>query len=592
MTDLAKFDALEKEFFNTLTKRDPILSSSLGLHQYDDKMPDGSVEKELEDIRILNKYLRGFSKINIKKLSPHRVIDLELAIHTIKIWLFEKEEIRYWESSPEAPELIGISIFQVLSRNYAPLTQRLKSIHKRLEQIPHYIKKSREKLRSPIKQFVEDELETITRLPGFFNNLKDIARENLLKTPYYNFHRSIERVHDALEDYSNWLIIDVLPTCREDFVIGEKKFEKLLKLRGIDKTPRELIKFGDDELTHLQEKLKQLGRQIKRRSSVEDARELIRSKHPKTFEDVLKYMRDSVQKARQFVIRSDFAKLPSNENLYVIETPSFMRHTTPFAAYWPPAKFEEKQDGYYFVTPGDSENERLKEHNYASMHNTTIHEAYPGHHLQLTCANTNKSLIRAFADATETVEGWAHYCEEQAKELGFDDTPEARFAQTLDMVWRAARIIIDVKLHTGAMTAREAMEFLADTTGMEWSAAEAEIRRYTKSPTYQLSYLIGKELIKDLKRYVRSKMKEKFTDLFFHNTFLYAGSLPIDLMRKEFDWKIEEELTKKERKRKTKIERTKTRETPSRKIVRKKPPAKSRRKVVKRRSPRKPKKKK
>ena len=170
MADLAKFDALEKEFFNTLTKRDPILSSSLGLHQYDDKMPDGSVEKELEDIHILNKYLREFSKINIKKLSPHRVIDLELAIHTIKIWLFEKEEIRYWESSPEAPELIGISIFQVLSRNYAPLTQRLKSIHKRLEQIPHYIKKSREKLRSPIKQFVEDELETITRLPGFFKN--------------------------------------------------------------------------------------------------------------------------------------------------------------------------------------------------------------------------------------------------------------------------------------------------------------------------------------------------------------------------------------------------------------------------------------
>lgn len=545
MSHLRQFERLEKQFFNTLISREPILATAIGLHQYDDKLPNGSLNKELKDIRILKKFLREFSEINAKELSPSRTIDLELVIHMIRLWLYEKEEIRFWESHPEAPMIVGDSIFQIFVRNYAPLRERLRSIYKRLLKMPRYIEQSKTKLCAPVKLFVEIELETLTRLPGLFNTLKDIARENLLKTPFYYFNRVLEDVQNSLEKYGDWLIIDILPICKEEYAIGEEKFKTLLKLRGIDETPSQMLSFGESELGKLKAKLKPIAKQINRRASVDNVREIIKSQHPEKFENVLKYVRGAVEKARGFVIRSKFAEIPTNENLYVIETPSYLRHLIPFGAYFQPGKFEEKQDGYYFVTPGDSDAIRLKSHNFASLSNMTIHEGYPGHHLQLTCANLHKSLIRIFANATETIEGWAHYCEERTKEMGYDYNPRSNFMQISDLIWRAVRIIIDVKLSTGKMSYKEAVDYLFQETGMERNAAEIEVRRYILTPTYPLSYLFGKEKIKELKRYVKDKMRSKFNERFFHNTLLSAGSLPAKLLKKEFDWKIEKELKKK-----------------------------------------------
>lgn len=545
MNETAKFDLLEKEFFKTITKRNPILATSLGLHKYDDRLPDGSLESELEDINILKKFLTKFSKVHSNKLPPDKAVDLELAIHLIELWLYEKEEIRLWEAIPEAPLLIGSSIFQILYRNYAPLSKRVKSIRRRLEAMPKYIKNTMTKLRAPVKIFVETELETLSRLPGFFNTVKNIARENILPTPFYKLSRAMEDVQVALEQYTDWLIIDILPKCKKDFEIGEKKFNKLLEIRGIKDSPSKLAAFGERELNYTKDKMQVLARKIKRGAGVEDANEIIKMQHPKKFDDVLNYVRESVKKSREFVRRSNFATIPEGETLYVIETPTFLRHTTPFGAYIGPAKFEAQQEGYYFVTPGESGDYRLKEHNFPSLANMSVHEGYPGHHLQQACANSNKSLIRSFADATEIVEGWALYCEEALKNLGYEDEPAPRFIQLGDLHWRAARVILDVGLHTGKMAFGEAVDFLVENVGIEPSAAIAEVRRYASSPTYQLSYLWGKEKIKELKKHSKAKMGVRFSEKFFHDAVLNAGSLPLYLFKKELDWKIEKELSHK-----------------------------------------------
>jgi uncharacterized protein (DUF885 family) len=167
-----------------------------------------------------------------------------------------------------------------------------------------------------------------------------------------------------------------------------------------------------------------------------------------------------------------------------------------------------------------------------------VHEGYPGHHLQLTCANKNPSLTRTLSRAIETIEGWAHYCEEFMKEIGYDDTLESRFVQTLDSIWRATRIIIDVKLSCGKMSFNEAVDFLIEQTGMEKKAAIAEVKRYTQNPAYQLSYLLGKHLIKDLKMRVKKRMGSSFSDKFFHDTILNAGSLPMKYIEEIFDEKL------------------------------------------------------
>lgn len=538
MDDIKKFEKLEKEFFNDWIAAHPLLGTALGFHEWDDKLPHGGYEKIQDDIKMLKGYQQKFEKFSPKLLPEARRIDRELALHICRTQLFHLEELRMWESVPDAPRFIGESIYQLLGRNYAPLNERMQGIIRRLEELPRWIKQSLTRLRRPIRLFVENELETVTRLAGFFHNLKEIGKENLSRKDVRRLCKAVEDVQDAIEDLCDTLVIDILPDADEHHAMSEGMFKRLLKVRGVEESPDELIRMAEREYARLEEKLKDVARAIRRKTRYEDVRDIVKGKHPDNFEGVMEFVRDMVKKTREFVHETRFATVPHHESLYVVETPAYLRHTMPLAAYWAPGKYEKAQHGYFFVTPPDCETNRLREHNFASLSNLSVHEAYPGHHLQAACANMNKSLIRTFADDPLTIEGWAHYCEEKLKEMGFDDTPDNVFMQSVDQMWRAARVVIDVKLSTGQFSPKEAVAYLAEHTGMDWVCAEAEIRRYLITPTYPLSYMVGKERIKKLKAEVRDTMKTRYNDQFFHDTILYAGALPMHLLRREFEWKI------------------------------------------------------
>jgi uncharacterized protein (DUF885 family) len=174
--------------------------------------------------------------------------------------------------------------------------------------------------------------------------------------------------------------------------------------------------------------------------------------------------------------------------------------------------------------------EQLKQHNYPAILNTSVHEGYPGHHLQLVCANQHPSLARIFAEGTEFIEGWAHYCEELMSQKGYHPSHETQFLRELAVTWRAVRVIVDVKLSCGEMGFDDAVDLLVKETGMEKSSALAEVKRYTSTPTYQLSYLLGKHQIFELKDRMNKKYGDQFSEKKFHNAMLYAGSLPMKYM--------------------------------------------------------------
>ena len=125
-------------------------------------------------------------------------------------------------------------------------------------------------------------------------------------------------------------------------------------------------------------------------------------------------------------------------------------------------------------------------------------------------------------------------------EAGFSADPKTKFVQMTDQIWRDCRIIIDVDLHTGKMGFDEAVEFLAKESGMERAGAVAEVKRYTCWPAYQLSYLIGKHLILQLREDVKKGLGQKYSDKLFHDTILYAGSLPMKYIREVLDYKAKE----------------------------------------------------
>ena len=155
-------------------------------------------------------------------------------------------------------------------------------------------------------------------------------------------------------------------------------------------------------------------------------------------------------RARQHLIEHDIVTVPDDERIEVIPTPEYIRNVIPFAAYFDPPKFDANPNGIYIVTPsvGDDPN-AMREHNYSSISNTSIHEAYPGHHLQLSVAGKHPSLTRALTNAPEFVEGWGMYSEQMMREQGFDDAPNFRLNMYTDAIWRACRIILDVRMHRG-----------------------------------------------------------------------------------------------------------------------------------------------
>jgi uncharacterized protein (DUF885 family) len=238
-------------------------------------------------------------------------------------------------------------------------------------------------------------------------------------------------------------------------------------------------------------------------------------------------------RARTHIIEHGIATMPPGEQISVIPTPDYLRTVIPFAAYFEPPKFDKHPSGIYIVTPSVRDDPNaMREHNYASISNTSVHEAYPGHHLQLSAATRHPSLVRLLVDAPEFVEGWGMYSEQMMREQGFDDGPEFLLAMHTDAIWRACRIILDVRMHRGELSVEEATAMLIEHTGFEHANAQAEVFRYTYTPTYQLSYLLGKVLLLQLRTDEQHRLGERFSLMRFHDTLLNNGSLPISFHRR------------------------------------------------------------
>ncbi len=176
----------------------------------------------------------------------------------------------------------------------------------------------------------------------------------------------------------------------------------------------------------------------------------------------------------------------------------------------------------------DEVREILRGHATASLATTGVHEAYPGHHLQLVSSNQAGTLARriaAFPDGGAIlIEGWAFYCEELMDREGFLSDPVTRLMRLNDQVWRACRVVIDVELHLGRMSLAEAVDFLVAQARMNRREAELECRRYAEEPGQAMSYLLGKREVLRLADHWAAERGGPLRA--FHDELLGWGSLP------------------------------------------------------------------
>jgi uncharacterized protein (DUF885 family) len=542
MSEDEKFGKLNMEVFQKFMAINPFYATFLGLHDpYDLQMQDGSSKNVFDSLKLTQEWVDEMKKtINYEKLSNDHKIDLKIIELSYEKAKFSVYEHRTWETNPDAFDEIGSTFFVMLTREYAPIEKRVEAIVARMEKLPKFLEEFRTRFEGsqPIKLWTEVAIESGQQIPGLFQFIVAATKGVISEGLHKRLTQTTTSLQEPLKQHLVWLQ-SLLQKTKLEWALGKEKFDKWLKLRDLGMAADEIYKLGVKYLKELKEERAKLAEKIAPGKSVKEVLELIEAKAPKTFEEALRTTKETMEKSKQFISENDIATVYPDDKLHVEETPAFIAPLIPFAALIPPAKFDKRQEGIYIVTrPRDAKN--LGKHlNYASIPGTAVHEGYPGHFLQSAMSNRG-SLVRLFANGTEVIEGWAHYCEDMMTKHGFIKGYESGFAKVNDGIWRAVRIIVDVKLSRGEMSFDEAVDMLMKEAGMSKEGATAEVRRYTMTPGYPLSYLIGKHLILQLRSDIEKRMGKRFNEKSFHDTITANGELPIGLLREVFDMKLAE----------------------------------------------------
>jgi hypothetical protein len=321
------------------------------------------------------------------------------------------------------------------------------------------------------------------------------------------------------------------------FAVGEEQFERRLRhehalLAGAP----ELWRYGLRLREEVEAELTALAHEIDPGRSWREVVQRLREEGAPTEAGLLSGYQGEVARAHRFLEQRQVVSL-TDVPLEVVATPPYLRPMLPFAAYDMPPVLLPGRPGRFFVTEPDpasdasSRARQLREHARHGLPSLIAHEAWPGHHLQLTRAQGLTSEVRRHVWSPLTVEGWALYCEGLMEELGFYPTREVRLFRLVDLLWRAVRIDIDIGLHTRGMSAGEAVGELRRRLPMEQGDAAAEVRRYCQMPTYQLCYAVGRRDLLALRDEVREVRGAAFDLRAFHDEVLSYGGLPVSLIR-------------------------------------------------------------
>lgn len=222
---------------------------------------------------------------------------------------------------------------------------------------------------------------------------------------------------EAIEDYCSFCRL-LLKKPGGRYAIGQKLFNKILKeYHFLDYDCKSLWNLGHKLLQESVKEQSVISKKINPKKSLKQVLKQIKSSHPSKA-GLVKAYKDAMRKSREFVIRKDLVNIPKNESLKVMETPEFERPLLPYAAYMPAGTYDKRQIGYLWVTPVDEfksksqQRRQLEEHPWGIIKNVSLHEGYPGHHLQITYGNLSKSAVLKRFWSNLYVEGWAFYFKE------------------------------------------------------------------------------------------------------------------------------------------------------------------------------------
>ena len=540
MEEDQRFEELTTDFLAELYQAQPVMATAMGVHEYDDALPEITPHAVADELQRLRAYLHAIDGLSVPRMSPETRIDYRLARASTQMAIANLEHAPYHErDSAGYADTLLYGIYLLIMREFADPDTRGEAVLARMRSAPRLLRQARENLGRPPRIFTEVGIETAAGGCAFFEETVPAFARTLRSEALR------EAIEDArlvvlreLADYEEFLRHDLLARSDGSFAAGKSLFDYSLRIAHmLDEDSDALLQFGLDTAAAVERELEALAAAIDPQRHWEEIVDDLKRQHPSP-ENLVEAYAAEMRRAREFVVLRQLVGMPEEEELEVTATPEFARGVVPYAAYTPPAPFEERQKGIFWVTPvdprlpSDQQEAQIQGHSSFGIVVTALHEAYPGHHLQLTRANRVPSRLRRhFAESTLFVEGWALYCEEMMHEVGFYTDPRVRLMQLKDQLWRAHRVIVDVRLHCKGAAPEEAVQYLVDEAKLEEPNAWAEVRRYAMQPTQPMSYCMGKRLITELRSAVERKLGARFDLRRFHDDLLSYGSVPPRLIR-------------------------------------------------------------
>jgi uncharacterized protein (DUF885 family) len=528
----SEFDRLEREVVDHFFELQPGYAVFLGLHQYDGRLPDYSPAATARWVATADRLLERLGAVPANSVPASRALDrslLELLLESPKFDLVESRDL---DRNPMS-YVGGISLTAYMTRDYAPVPARVEAIVRTLEAAPKFLDDGRRRLDPDLaKPFLTLTLAIGGGLPSHFEEAETFARKESAALGD-RVHAARVPAEAAVAAYLERVRSEWMPNSSDDFALGAERYQRLLWVREGIRTPfEELRREGEADLKRNQKRLEEIAG---RPEKVGALFETLYVDHP-TASDLVPSAQRYVEETKGFVREHDLVSIPEPAICRVEETPSYGRALST-ASMNPPGPFDTGGDsGIYYVTPVDAtwsekrQEEWLRSLNRTMLRNITVHEVYPGHYLQfLHFRRASTSLARKVFLSPSFTEGWAHYCEQLAIEVGLGAGDwKAEVAQIHDALLRDCRLIASVGLHTGGMTLAEATKLFVERAHFEPLPAEREAIRGTFNPEY-FCYTLGKLRILEARRKLLDRAFHGSLKA-FHDRLLSTGAPPVGLI--------------------------------------------------------------
>ncbi len=505
------FDRIARNVMTTMLSAEPIRATGMGEHAFDGQLPDYTKQARAALANILDDQLTELDAVDDLELEVEDQVDLEILRAAIIRTLFELREVKSvtWNPMVWNP---GTGLHLLLSRDFAPITERLESVSARLEAIPRFLSDAQAELGEMPRIHVETAIGqfhgTLALIQGEVSELLGAQSPQVLAA------------QASLTTFINWLQ-EQLPIANRNPRLGTHLYSALLwHALDSDTQAGDLLAQANTHLINTEHALVEaaalyLGETENSPNLVARALDDVASKYPVTNDDVLQQVSDALARTITFLEEVPLVSLPVTD-VQVIEMPEIHRGVA--VAYCDSPGPLESTDLPTFVavapTPASWETERIdsffREYNGVQLHDLTIHEAFPGHVLQLAHSRVAEKAtrVRAFGRSSVFIEGWAVYAEELMINSGYlpSDAEKSAHALRLQQLKMQARMIInailDVRVHTGDIDEAEALDLMTRRGFQEEGEAVGKWRRALLTagqlPTYFVGYLAVKEIAADL----------------------------------------------------------------------------------------------